>query len=280
MSKGKPVNDLVKTTQEYYDSDDADQFYHTIWGGEDIHVGIYQSPEEEIRIASNRTVRSMAELIPGLNDQTKILDLGAGYGGAARFFATQYGAHVTCLNLSEKENERNREKNEAAGLGNKVEVIQGNFESLPFGEETFDVVWSEDAILHSGNKMQVFREVDRVLNPKGSFIFTDPMQSDDCPDGVLDKILERIHLEIMGSVQLYRDHAKTLGFEEKEILEMPGQLVNHYTQVLNYLRDRKQELIQVCSRDYIERMDVGLQYWIDGGKRGYLNWGILHFVKP
>ena len=31
---------VVKTAQEYYDSDDADNFYYHVWGGEDIHVGL------------------------------------------------------------------------------------------------------------------------------------------------------------------------------------------------------------------------------------------------
>jgi sarcosine/dimethylglycine N-methyltransferase len=49
----------VKTAQEYYNSDDADNFYFHVWGGEDIHVGIYQSPEEDIATASERTVTAL-----------------------------------------------------------------------------------------------------------------------------------------------------------------------------------------------------------------------------
>ena len=28
----------------YYDSQDADQFYEQVWGGEDIHIGLYATP--------------------------------------------------------------------------------------------------------------------------------------------------------------------------------------------------------------------------------------------
>jgi ubiquinone/menaquinone biosynthesis C-methylase UbiE len=42
-------------------------------------------------------------------------------------------------------------------------------------------------------------EVDRVLKPGGELVFTDPMQADDCPDGVLQPVLDRIHLESLGS---------------------------------------------------------------------------------
>ena len=42
----------VRTAQEYYNSEDADTFYATIWGGEDIHIGLYESEDEPIADAS------------------------------------------------------------------------------------------------------------------------------------------------------------------------------------------------------------------------------------
>ncbi len=122
--------DLVKVTQDYYDSSDADSFYYHIWGGEDIHVGLYQSDEEPISQASQRTVQKMRSMLPSLNKNSKVLDLGAGYGGAARFLAQEVGCKVWCYNLSEKENERNEEKNQQLGLDKLIEVHQGNFEKL------------------------------------------------------------------------------------------------------------------------------------------------------
>lgn len=42
-------------------------------------------------------------------------------------------------------------------------------------------------------------EVARVLRAGGKLIFTDLMQVDDCPEGVLQPILERLLLEDMAS---------------------------------------------------------------------------------
>jgi len=269
--------DLVQITQEYYDSEDADNFYYHIWGGEDIHVGIYPDPETTVKEASQRTVATMTTMLPRLDENTTILDIGSGYGGAARYIAKQFGCKVDCLNLSETENKRNRERTEEAGLSDLVSVTTGNFEQLPFRENKYDIVWSQDSILHSDRKRKVFAEAHRVLKPGGIFILTDPMQSDDCPDGVLDPILERIHLKEMGSVQRYRQLAQELDMKELEVKEMPEQLVNHYSHVLGALEENYDEIIQKSSKDYIERMKKGLQHWIDGGKKGYLNWGILVF---
>lgn len=271
--------DLVSITKTYYDSHDADEFYHTVWGGEDIHIGLYNSETEKISDASNRTVVEMLSRLGEVSPGTRIIDIGAGYGGAARYIAKNTSAHVTCLNLSEKENRRNIEKNEAQGCAEQIDVITGNFEALPFEENSFDVAWSQDAILHSDNKEQVFREVYRVLKPGGKLIFTDPMQANEVPDGVLDPILERIHLKEMGSVRKYKGIAEKLGFQVIEADEKPHQLQNHYTRVREELELQKNKLLENCSEEYINRMKKGLTHWVEGARQGYLNWGILIFQK-
>ena len=82
----------VAVAEDYYDSDDADRFYFTIWGGEDIHVGMYKTPDEAIAPASHRTVETMAEMMGEAGKAASIIDLGAGYGGSARFLAKDAGA--------------------------------------------------------------------------------------------------------------------------------------------------------------------------------------------
>ncbi|MEJ2170954.1 MAG: methyltransferase domain-containing protein, partial [Desulfobacterales bacterium] len=214
----------VSTAREYYNSDDADNFYAQIWGGEDIHIGMYQSDQHPITEASHETVKHMASLLEGLDENSKVLDIGAGYGGAARYLASTFGCSVVALNLSEKENERDRELNRQQGLEDKITVVDGSFEEIPFENSRFDVVWSQDAILHSGNRELVLREVSRVLNPGGIFIFTDPMQSDDCPEGVLQPILDRIHLSSLGSPEFYRKTAKKAGMHEVKFEDHSQQL--------------------------------------------------------
>ncbi len=49
----------IALARDYYDSADADDFYRTIWGGEDIHIGLYDRGPD-IRKASRRTVDHMA----------------------------------------------------------------------------------------------------------------------------------------------------------------------------------------------------------------------------
>lgn len=272
---------VVKTAQEYYNSDDADNFYYHVWGGEDIHVGLYESQDEDITTASQRTVATMAaQCASRFTPQTTVIDVGSGYGGSARWLAKKYGCHVMCLNLSETQNIRNRLMNSEQGLADRIKVVEGNFEEIPSDDQQFDMAWSQDAILHSGRREKVLDEVNRVLKPGGEFIFTDPMQADDCPEGVLGPVLNRIHLDSLGSFAFYRQQARRLGWAEIAVIEHNRQLVNHYTRVRQELTRRREELANKVSADYIDRMVQGLGHWIDAGSNGYLAWGIMYFRKP
>jgi sarcosine/dimethylglycine N-methyltransferase len=279
MSDG--YSSVVKTAQEYYNSDDADNFYYHVWGGEDIHIGLYESAEDDIATASERTVEAMAsQCLVKLMPSSRVLDVGAGYGGAARWLARQTGCQVTCLNLSEAQNARNRMMNAEQNLADRITVVDGSFEDIPEPDSSYDLAWSQDAILHSGKRERVLEEINRVLKPGGEFIFTDPMQADNCPDGVLQPVLDRIHLSSLGSFAFYRQQARQLGWEELRVLDLTPQLVSHYTRVRQELAKRREALTDKVSNEYIDRMIQGLGHWIDAGDSGYLSWGIMHFRKP
>lgn len=272
----KTVTDIAR---DYYDSDDADNFYAAIWGGEDIHIGLYEDGLS-IKDASYRTVKHLANQLRGLKPGARVLDIGAGYGGAARVLAQDYGAHVTCLNLSEKENTRNRMLTEQQGLTSNIDVVTGSFDAIPEEDDSFDIVWSQDAILHADDRGKVLDEVSRVLRSGGEFIFTDPMQADSLTDAsVLQPIYDRIHLSNLASFGFYRRELEQRGFQEIDILDLTNQLRTHYARVGAELAKQRPELQDKISPDYIDRMLAGLKHWVDGADAGHLAWGVLHFEK-
>lgn len=269
----------VETAEAYYDSAQADAFYQTIWGGQDIHIGLYESDDEPIADASRRTVATMADRLGDVSAATRILDLGAGYGGSGRYLAERFGCQVTCLNLSETQNVLNRTLTGEAGLSDKVHVVHGDFENVPEPDASFDIVWSQDAILHSGDRTRVLGEIRRVLTDDGQFIFTDPMQSDDCPDGVLQPILDRIQLSTLASIAFYRAELAKRGFDETGVEPLTDQLRAHYARIGRELKGNYDEAVDRSGQEYVDNMITGLQHWVDGADRGYLAWGILDFRR-
>jgi SAM-dependent methyltransferase len=278
VTQASPATQAAET---YYDSNDADQFYFNIWGGEDIHIGIYDEADtRSIREASRLTIDRMLELLGLLGPEHHVLDLGAGYGGAARSLARRCGCKVTCLNLSETQNARNRELTEAAGVGDRVFVRHGNFEHLPFDDASFSVAWSQDAILHSGARSRVVEEVARVLEPGGRFVFTDPMRRAEVPVESLGPILERIHLDDLASFEFYREACAKAGLEMVKIDDLSDQLPRHYDRVRRELESRRAEIEALASPAYVANMLEGLRRWVSAGRDGLLAWGIMLARKP
>lgn len=271
----------VKTAESYYDSHDADRFYALIWGGEDIHVGLYDTDQSPIAEASRKTVEHMASRLTTLKPGARVLDLGAGYGGAARYLARERGAHVTCLNLSDVENARNRTLTSEQGLADQITVDHGAFEDLAYPDASFDIVWSQDAFLHSGDRERVLQNAARVLKPGGEIIFTDPMQADIVDDpAALQPVYDRIHLSNLGSFAFYRRSLEALGLEDAGCEDLTGQLRNHYARVRAELLSRRGELKGEVSDAYVERMLEGLTHWVTAADKGLLAWGVIHYRKP
>lgn len=272
-----PTDATTATARDYYTSDDAVEFYSTVWGGEDIHVGLYDGTSD-IREASRRTVDRMVEVLGGVAGK-RVLDIGSGYGGGARRLVAEHGAaHVTCLNIAPAENDRNRQLTAEAGLEDRVAVVEGSFDDLPFADQSFDVVWSQDAILHAPDRGAVLGEVARVLRPGGEFVFTDPMQADGLAStAALQPIYDRIHLANLASFGFYRAALAERGMDEVRIEDLSPQLRNHYAQVAEDLRARRGEL--ATDEAFVERMLEGLAHWVRGANEGLLTWGIMHFRK-
>jgi len=281
-SRADAIEDKVRA---YFKDTSIDSFYSRVWGGEDIHVGIYNNTADPIVEASRRTVEVMAAMLPEQPGKARVLDLGAGDGGPARYLAASKGYLVDCLNLSELHNERNRRVNAERGLDNRIRVFDGSFEDpFTFTNVTYDLVWSQDAFFHSTDHQRLFRDIDKVLKPGGHLVFTDIMQSENCPQNVVDALLERIQLRglltRLPSFELYREAARLVGWREVRILDLPQHAERHYGSVLREVESRHAELAPVCGEAYLASVRQGLARWVSMAREGHLNWGIMLFKKP
>ena len=267
----------VAKARDYYDSDNMLNFHNLIYG-EHIHIGIYQTGNESIADANLQTLEAISALLK-LNPSSRILDIGSGYGGAARYLARKISCHVDCLNLSTAQNKISRKLNQQQGIDTLIQVFDGSFQEIPTPSDTYDTVLSQDALLYSSDRPQVFQEVSRVLQKTGQFLLTDVMLRDSCPAKVCEKTLEIVDLKSLASVETYRAIAKEIGFDEIQVIEMPEQVTQQYQKTLDSMQLNFDKLLKVCDREFLEYQRVRLSNWIATGNQGYLNWGILHFCK-
>ncbi|EGD77878.1 methyltransferase type 11 [Salpingoeca rosetta] len=274
------TRDAETRARECYDTPDAELFYSNVWGGENIHVGMYNTTRD-IADASHRTNMRLAPMLEPLDASSAVLDLGSGYGGTARYLARTYGCKVTGLNVSDVENKRAVALNKQHGLQDKVEIVLGTFEDVDMPNASFDAIFSQEAMLHAGDKANVVAEAARMLKPGGRFVFTDVMRSDDCDESKLQPIYDRLHLPSLASPSFYRAAAAKHGLDEIGFEEDTANFTAHYSRVREDLIAREQELRQQnISEAYLDRMKNGLLHWVAGGRNGLLCWGFFSFRKP
>lgn len=97
----------------------------------------------------------------------KLLELGGGIGTDLSQFAG-HGALTTDLDLSAGHLALAKENFKLRGLHG--EFIHHDAETLPFEDDTFDVVYSNGVIHHTPNTKAVVQEIRRVLKPGGKAI--------------------------------------------------------------------------------------------------------------
>eukprot|EP00170_Pyropia_yezoensis_P006024 contig_24527_g6043 len=107
---------------EQYDTAESAQFYSVIMGDDTAHVhyGVFSSPSDTTRQAAAATTTALRTLAEDggvvFRRGVRVLDLGAGNGGAAHALAAATGCSVTCLNLCGRQNAANEAAAAAAGL--------------------------------------------------------------------------------------------------------------------------------------------------------------------
>lgn len=149
-----------------------------------------------------------------------VLDIGSGSGTDALMAARLVGAEgrVIGLDMTEAMREKLGANAAAAGVSN-LEVLAGNAEAIPLGDESVDVVTSNGVLNLVPDKVRAIREIARVLRPGGRLQVADivvrTLPSDAC----------RSHPELWAecivgatSAETYVEAFETAGLCDVEVL--------------------------------------------------------------
>lgn len=106
----------------------------------------------------------------------KVLEVSCGHGGGASYLKrTLHPAFYTGLDLNTVGIEFCRKRHNLPGL----DFVQGNAESLPFPDQSFDAVINVEAAINYQNVPRFFVEAERVLRPGGHFLYADIRYADE-----------------------------------------------------------------------------------------------------
>jgi len=96
--------------------------------------------------------------------ESRVLEVGCGTGNYAAALTKATGCRVSGIDPSQRMLEL------ASDAGPWESLVQGRAESLPFGDDSFDIVVSTDVIQHIGDRDAYFKEAARMLRPEGHIV--------------------------------------------------------------------------------------------------------------
>ena len=276
MAGPSDIASTVANTREYYDGP-ADEIYRLIWG-DNLHLGVPCGPDCPHTEAMEHTNEIMAGFA-SLGPDTRVLDLGCGYGSTARYLARSYGCTVTGINISEKELELARLRAAEAGLEHLLSFEQGDFHSLLYENESFDVVWSQEAFLHGADKSLIISEARRVLKGGGTLIFTDIVVRSETPASDRERIYDRISSPEMWDSEDYRRCLVDQGFTIREEEDWSVHVARSYSWVRNAVLENREELLRRIESATINRTLDGLGFWVEAANDGKIGWALFLAAK-
>ncbi|AVA22538.1 class I SAM-dependent methyltransferase [Rhizobium sp. LEGMi198b] len=111
-----------------------------------------------------------------LLDGMRLIDIGSGIGGSARYIASEYGCIVTGVDLTEEFVNVANALTARCGMTMQVSFHQASALALPFADESFE----RATLIHVGmnieDKASLFAEIRRVLKRGGRFGLYEIMQ--------------------------------------------------------------------------------------------------------
>ena len=133
------------------------------------------APVDEFHIGSRAATVEFAQEL-GVAPGMRLLDIGSGIGGPARYFAAHRGCFVAGVDLSAEYCETARELSLRTGLADRTEFRHASAASLPWEAAAFDGAFMLHVGMNIAAKAEVFGEISRVLKPGAVFGIFDIMR--------------------------------------------------------------------------------------------------------
>ncbi|MFI6602427.1 class I SAM-dependent methyltransferase [Nonomuraea sp. NPDC050536] len=259
--------------------DQTTQTYLSFWDSEGVlHTGYFAGEDDrDYRAAAERTSQIMAAEA-GIDASSHVLDVGCGCGNFLIHLATRHGCKGEGLDLSL---ERIKFARQLADPRLGIEFSHGSATAMPYPDETFSHVVSQDALFLVPDKARSHAEILRVLRPGGIFAFSDFLQpAKEIGERARRHVYDRVKWSSGYSLVGYQAALERAGFE----ILLARNLESHIRQTYRVLgamaRERAESTQDPAARDWILAFAEScgeIQIAIDQGEFG---WGVFVARRP
>eukprot|EP00922_Rhytidocystis_sp_ex-Travisia-forbesii_P006190 GHVS01008973.1.p1 GENE.GHVS01008973.1~~GHVS01008973.1.p1 ORF type:complete len:424 (-),score=27.55 GHVS01008973.1:38-1309(-) len=218
----------VETTTKYYDM--VTDWYENFWG-QSFQLGGAQGFREESFDERCRRHDYWFANRAGIRKGQKWLDVGCGIGGPLRNIIRFTEAHIVGINYNQYQLQRARlhlTAQNMTGYGSFLYCDMNKLsEKLP--SESLDGIYALEAVCHSPDKVNCYKEFFSVLKPGGTFACVEWVMTDKYDDDNKEHVYAKRSIEVLGGIPNLITAKKTLeslmeaGFVVEEVEDMSLQ---------------------------------------------------------
>ncbi len=208
--------------------DDLDAIYPAIWG-DHMHHGLWPSPQSRINL--NEARRALVNLVIEKADlphgERRVLDVGCGYGAAARAFAKRPDVEVIGLTISPSQ-QRHAQSHGASTSSKNVSFIVEDWLQNQQPSGHYDLVIAIESTEHMADKVYAFREMSRVLKPGGKLVLCAWLSGDHVTPWqrrhLVDPAWAQSRIPAMGTKQEYDLWIEQAGFVIQDATDLSDRV--------------------------------------------------------
>lgn len=178
----------------------------------------------------------------GIDQDAHVLDIGCGLGGPAMRVAGLHGRKVTGVDLVATNVTTARTRVQDAGLSDRVEILEGDATALQFKENTFDAVFSQDALCHVPDKAAALEEAARVVVPNGAIGLTDWVETDAMTETRREAVLDALSAPNLKTQAGYEQTMEAHGIQVAVSEDISSAFAAFYDDVMVRLKKMEAEI--------------------------------------
>ena len=166
-------NKIIKNTKKRSKKNIAKHYdlgndFFSLWLDETLTYSsaIFENENQLLSEAQNNKYQKLINLIKP-KDNSKVLEIGCGWGGFAEYFGKKYNAKLDCITISKKQYDFAKERIHKAGLNEKVNIEIKDYRDL---QNKYDSIVSIEMIEAVGQSylQNYFNIIKNNISEKGN----------------------------------------------------------------------------------------------------------------
>lgn len=200
-------------------------------------------------------VRAAAGII-GLGRESRVLEIGAGIGGPARYLARTTGCHVTALEVQQELHDIGLELTRRCGLAGRVTHVRGDALTHPLEVAGFDAAVSWLAIHHIPDRPHLMERLAHAIRPGGRVYIEDLVLREISSREDFARIRKTLHAVTLTDAETFAQDVDDAGFDEIDMTDMTGSWTAFCAARAKAFRDNRERHVKVYGETVAARLET------------------------